>query len=332
MGSLREQPQGPLLSPHNSRQKAAHAANQPLGTTRPRRQSCFETRPGINHELEAFLSAPSQSRAIRNSNCKPTCRRKPRKTSSRACHPKVRAGRPTSSWATSPISSATSRSRTASACLKPSGTIFAMASVCSFKHRGFALVLSHHPCARHRCQHGRLHRGRCHSDPASALSQCEPSRDGLGTAHARRRASECDLARNLPQLEAGQHRLRTDSCDVQRLIDPLWRRCPRTDRNGISFSQLLLHPWSERLDWPHIFVPPPQDGNADSNRAAILSFELWQRHFGSDPGILGSKITLDDKPYTIVGVMPPGFQLFVKQGSFSQKEARSVGDDELRSG
>jgi putative ABC transport system permease protein len=67
-----------------------------------------------------------------------------------------------------------------------------------------------------------------------------------------------------------------------------------------------------------VFVPA-EDGNADSNRAAVLSFEVWQRHFGSDPNVLGSKITLDDKPYTVVGIMPRGFQFFVKQQSFSQK-------------
>jgi putative ABC transport system permease protein len=65
---------------------------------------------------------------------------------------------------------------------------------------------------------------------------------------------------------------------------------------------------------------PAQDGNGDSNRAAVLSFELWQRHFGSDPGVLGSNITIDDKPYTVVGVMPRGFQFFIKQESFSQKK------------
>ena len=68
-----------------------------------------------------------------------------------------------------------------------------------------------------------------------------------------------------------------------------------------------------------VFVPA-QDGTTGSNRAAVLSFEVWQRHFASDPNVLGTQITLDDKPYTIVGVMPRGFQFFVKQQSFSSKK------------
>jgi putative ABC transport system permease protein len=67
-----------------------------------------------------------------------------------------------------------------------------------------------------------------------------------------------------------------------------------------------------------VFVPA-QDGAADSNRLVVLSFEVWQRHFGSSTQVLGSKIMLDDKPYTVVGIMPRGFHFFVKQGSFSQK-------------
>src|SRR3569832_269421 len=37
-----------------------------------------------------------------------------------------------------------------------------------------------------------------------------------------------------------------------------------------------------------VFVPA-QDGNANSNRAAVLSFEVWQRHFASDPNVLGTQ-------------------------------------------
>ena len=40
---------------------------------------------------------------------------------------------------------------------------------------------------------------------------------------------------------------------------------------------------------------------------AVISHDLWQSHFGRDTEILGSSITLDDKVYTIVGVLPHGF-------------------------
>ena len=66
-----------------------------------------------------------------------------------------------------------------------------------------------------------------------------------------------------------------------------------------------------------VFVPS-QDGNPGRDNVAILSFEIWQRHYGSDPHVLGSKIMMDDKPFTVVGVMPRGFQFFIKQQSFSK--------------
>ncbi len=67
-----------------------------------------------------------------------------------------------------------------------------------------------------------------------------------------------------------------------------------------------------------VFVPT-QDGVEGADKVAVLSYELWQRRYGSDPNILGSKIVVDDKPRTVIGVMPRGFQFFVKQQSFYQK-------------
>lgn len=40
----------------------------------------------------------------------------------------------------------------------------------------------------------------------------------------------------------------------------------------------------------------------------VLSHRLWKRRFGGDPNSIGSRITLDGKPFTIAGVMPPSFE------------------------
>ncbi|HZB44621.1 MAG TPA: ABC transporter permease, partial [Pyrinomonadaceae bacterium] len=42
-------------------------------------------------------------------------------------------------------------------------------------------------------------------------------------------------------------------------------------------------------------------------RVAVISHSLWQRRFGSDPGILGRALTLNGEPYTVVGVTRRGF-------------------------
>ncbi|MBF5046485.1 ABC transporter permease [Aggregicoccus sp. 17bor-14] len=54
------------------------------------------------------------------------------------------------------------------------------------------------------------------------------------------------------------------------------------------------------------FEPAP-DGVADA-RTVVLSHRLWQRRFGGDPGIVGRTVRLDDAPYTVLGVMPAGFE------------------------
>ena len=38
-----------------------------------------------------------------------------------------------------------------------------------------------------------------------------------------------------------------------------------------------------------------------------MSYRLWQQRYGSDPSVVGSVFNLDDKPFTVVGITPPGF-------------------------
>lgn len=43
--------------------------------------------------------------------------------------------------------------------------------------------------------------------------------------------------------------------------------------------------------------------------AVILSYGLWQRRYGGDVHVVGRSLPLEDKPYTIVGVLPASFDL-----------------------
>src|SRR5256885_12068671 len=40
---------------------------------------------------------------------------------------------------------------------------------------------------------------------------------------------------------------------------------------------------------------------------AVMSYGLWQRTYGSDASVMGSVFNLNDRPFTVVGIAPPGF-------------------------
>src|SRR5579863_9928174 len=52
---------------------------------------------------------------------------------------------------------------------------------------------------------------------------------------------------------------------------------------------------------------PAEDQPSGAN-VALISHALWDRRFGSDPSVIGAVITLDSRPYNIVGVLPAGFR------------------------
>ncbi len=52
-----------------------------------------------------------------------------------------------------------------------------------------------------------------------------------------------------------------------------------------------------------------EDGQKGAAPVVIVSENLWRGRFGADPNIVGSSISLDKRPFTVVGVMPAEFSL-----------------------
>ena len=67
------------------------------------------------------------------------------------------------------------------------------------------------------------------------------------------------------------------------------------------FSVLRAHPLYGRD-----FLP--EEDRRGTNQVVILSYGLWQRKFGGDPGIVGKSIPVNGLPYTVVGILPANFE------------------------
>jgi putative ABC transport system permease protein len=61
-------------------------------------------------------------------------------------------------------------------------------------------------------------------------------------------------------------------------------------------------------------VPPllgrtiiPSDAQPGAPPVFVLSYKVWAKRFGLDPGIVGKTFVINDKPTTLIGIMPPRF-------------------------
>jgi len=52
-----------------------------------------------------------------------------------------------------------------------------------------------------------------------------------------------------------------------------------------------------------------EEDRAGGTPVALLSYGLWQRRFGGSADIIGKTVNLDLQPYTVVGILPSGFQI-----------------------
>lgn len=56
----------------------------------------------------------------------------------------------------------------------------------------------------------------------------------------------------------------------------------------------------------------PGEDKPGAPRVVVLSYGWWQRRFGGDQNILGQSLTISGLPYTVVGILPPGFQFALR--------------------
>ena len=67
---------------------------------------------------------------------------------------------------------------------------------------------------------------------------------------------------------------------------------------------------------PTLGVPPlegrwfsERDTEPNAPAVCLLSWELWQRAFGGEAGVVGRTIQIDNRPVKVVGIMPKGFDV-----------------------
>ena len=107
-------------------------------------------------------------------------------------------------------------------------------------------------------------------------------------------SQQADLFTSTAAFYTGSANLGADGAEPERV--------PRAGVTSGFFTVLGVQPVLGRT-----FVP--QDDQPKTQTVAIISHGLWKRRFGSDPGIIGKQIQISARPLTIIGVMPPGFEL-----------------------
>jgi putative ABC transport system permease protein len=50
------------------------------------------------------------------------------------------------------------------------------------------------------------------------------------------------------------------------------------------------------------------DDRSGAENVLVLTYGLWQRRYGGSADVLGRRVIVEEEPFTIVGVMPPGFE------------------------
>ena len=70
--------------------------------------------------------------------------------------------------------------------------------------------------------------------------------------------------------------------------------------SGNFFETFAISSWRGRL-------LSDSDDREGAPPVAVMSFHTWQGRYGADPSVVGATYEMNDHPFTVIGIAPPGF-------------------------
>ena len=102
------------------------------------------------------------------------------------------------------------------------------------------------------------------------------------------------------------------SFESMAMVTP-WAAYDFSEKGG-SYPEKIDAAWCSWNMFSILGVPPAygrffnaQDDRPDADATVVLSWGFWKRRLGGNPSIVGRPIFLRGKPYTVIGIMPAGF-------------------------
>jgi len=87
----------------------------------------------------------------------------------------------------------------------------------------------------------------------------------------------------------------------------LWNGAYSTPLRGLPVSAGLFEALEVNPFLGRGFLP--EEDRVGAPRTVMLSYSVWQHHFGSDRSLIGGNIELNGRPYTVIGIMPNSFSM-----------------------
>ena len=79
--------------------------------------------------------------------------------------------------------------------------------------------------------------------------------------------------------------------------------------NGYGFSPAVFQALGVKPALGRLYTEP-EDQVDNWAPVILITDRLWKRHFNRDPHVIGKTLTLDQKPVTVIGVLPENFTFF----------------------